>query len=964
MDPQETSRAALERDLEALREEVTRLRTALAEAERAVCCRREVFECHGDVVVLLDPFHCIRDLCPSAERVLVAPPGADLAGNLDPYLHERDRDAFHASLLELEAPPHRAEVMARLQTPGGFRWYEWRHAARVDGEGRIEAITCVGRDVTERKLSMDSVSDSEERYRELMDNVPVGVYQNTPGPDGRFVLANPAIAEMFGFACVDEFLEMPVSACYRDPAERERISNRLLAEGELEGIELELQRRDGTPFWGSVNAHVVRDARGEIVYFDGVIQDITARRETEEAIRRRDAILEAVSFAAAHFLRSDDWEEVINEALERLGRAAACHRAYVFEVRAEEEEVYCTIRHEWTDDASLSSEDNPGLQDFAMRAGGFGRWVDLLDRGETVAGNARDFPLPERDILAEYNIGAMLLAPIMVDKRWWGFIGFDEFGTTRDWSAQEQEALSTAAHAIGASIGRRRADANRLLMATLVEQSSEAVVVVSSARNVVFVNPGFTALTGYSPEEVLGKPSNFMQPAVADPARAAAMMPTALRGEVWRGRTDVRHKDGRMLVCEAAVTAITHHLQDEALFLVVQHDVGQQLQLEERLRQAHKLEALGTLAGGLAREFRSIINAATGWLELAAEELDSGTTAARHLARALRAHGRANDLVTQILTFSRSGDKVYAPVVIAPAVHEAMQLLRGGLPKGVNLETVIEPTNALVAVDPAHVKQIVTNLGMNAFRAMESKGGDLRVVLAEEGLSAEEVLQRPNLHPGPYVRLTVSDTGAGMDAAALAHVFEPFFTTSAPGEGSGLGLATVHGLVRGLGGDVFVESTLGEGTAFDVYFPVCGVAAPLDPEEAKDQAPLRGSERVIVVDDDAALVEMLQLGLGALGYDVYTFTQAKDALDAIREMPEDFDVLVTDQVMPVMTGLDLAAEVRDILPRLPFIIVSGYSDNLSSDRLQALGLGKPVTKPAGPRSIAAAIRAALDGADD
>jgi signal transduction histidine kinase len=338
--------------------------------------------------------------------------------------------------------------------------------------------------------------------------------------------------------------------------------------------------------------------------------------------------------------------------------------------------------------------------------------------------------------------------------------------------------------------------------------------------------------------------------------------------------------------------------------------------MEQRLRPAHHWQALGTLAGGIAHDFNNMLAAIMGYTELAALEFPPSSPTHTALHHALAAVHRAKDLVPQILLFSRQQPAGRAPLVLTSLLQEAVTFLRASLPATIELHLHLADTAGPVLADATQIHQVVMNLCTNAGYAMRETGGTLDMHLDGVEVDPAVAAPPPALPPGPYVRVTVRDTGPGMSPAVLARLFEPSFTTKAVGEGSGMGLAVVHGIVASHGGAVTVQSTPGQGATFTVYLPRLAQALAVPPAPAQIPLP-RGHERILLVDDEASVAEMGQRLLTRLGYEVVAYTSSREALDAFRGAPEGFDLLITDHTMPQMTGEALARAVRQIRPDLP-----------------------------------------------
>ncbi len=386
-------------------------------------------------------------------------------------------------------------------------------------------------------------------------------------------------------------------------------------------------------------------------------------------------------------------------------------------------------------------------------------------------------------------------------------------------------------------------------------------------------------------------------------------------------------------------------------------DITETKRLNERIRQAEKMEAIGSLAGGIAHDFNNILGGIIGYADMALAELPSGSYLEKHLSRILQASDRAKNLVRQILAFSRRGKELKSPQYLRPVIKEVVDLLRASLPSTITIKDTIVKDTLPVMADPTKIHEIVMNLCTNAAHAMNEKG-TLEIEYAEEEVATEIAGRTGGVSPGTYSVITVRDTGSGMDEATCAKIFDPFFTTKQPGQGTGMGLAVVFGIVQSHNGGVTVASAPGMGTTFKVYLPKCGET--VQTEKESDRRASGGRERILVVDDEEIMCELCTDMLTGLGYKVKAFTNSPAALEYFLNHPNSFDLVITDQTMPTLTGLELSMKLRELRPALPILIATGYSKTVDEHIALAAGISGYIDKPYRLRDIAHKIRAVLD----
>ena len=491
----------------------------------------------------------------------------------------------------------------------------------------------------------------------------------------------------------------------------------------------------------------------------------------------------------------------------------------------------------------------------------------------------------------------------------------------------------------------------------LFDLESDAIFLIrKDDGQILEVNRAAVELYGYSREELLSMKNTDLSAEPDKTTQATAKQNTTIPIRYHR------RKDGTTIVVE--ITASHFTWQNVDVHVAAIRDISFRLEaekenarLEKQLYQAQKMESIGKLAGGIAHDFNNILASIIGFTELSLEDVDRDSLVADNLREVFTAGTRARDLVKQILAFARESDEALKPIRVDTIVREVLKFIRSFVPSTIELRSKIE-SDAVIMGNPTQVHQIFLNLCTNAAQAMEEHGGILEVGLRGVSVDDQNVMFRAGLKPGPYLKATVSDTGDGIPQDIINSIFDPYFTTKAPGKGTGMGLAMVHGIVESYGGSIQVDSTPGQGTTFDIYLPVVNMPGEQIPDET-EVLPM-GTEHILLVDDEASIVDFGRKALERLGYLVTTRTDSLVALELFRARPDDFDLVISDMTMPHLTGDRLATEMMAIRPDLPVIIVTGYSNKISEDRAAGLGLKALAFKPIVMGDLARTVRKVLD----
>jgi PAS domain S-box-containing protein len=493
---------------------------------------------------------------------------------------------------------------------------------------------------------------------------------------------------------------------------------------------------------------------------------------------------------------------------------------------------------------------------------------------------------------------------------------------------------------------------------TLVESSSDAILMLDKERNIVSCNQAFLDLFGYERKELELRSIRMIH--LSDESFRSfgdAAYPAIERSGSYRTEWEFICKDGEIFPADTATSVIKSPNELTEGYVAIIRDITERKGFEARLRQTQKMESIGTLAGGIAHDFNNILSAIMGYTELALDSVEQDSQLYNNLQEVFHAGNRAKYLVKQILTFSRQTELERKPIQVRHIVNEALKLLRSSLPTTIEVRRNIQ-SDALAMADPTQIHQILMNLCTNAEHAMREKGGVLKVELEDVEHNEDFTASHPNMKPGAYINLTIGDTGHGMPPDVLERIFDPFFTTKETGEGTGMGLSVVHGIIGSYGGAITAYSEPGQGSTFKVYLPI--IERHKEPRAKAEESIPIGSECILFVDDESALANLGKQTLESLGYDVEIRTGSIEALKLFKNQPDRFDLVITDMTMPNMTGEDLAQELMRIKPNIPIILCTGFSAKIDDQKANAMGIRAFVLKPIVKQAIATTVRKVLD----
>ncbi len=960
-----------------------------------------------------------------------------------------------------------------VSTPAGRIFHVRGHPVYDDNEALIGVV--------EYGLDITGLRYSENRYRMIFMNSPIGIFRSTL--EGRFLEVNPALAEMLGYDSPDAVIR-EIShigeQLYSRIEDHQRIIREQLRLNDISHHVNQYRRKDGSWFTANLYLKTARDTEGRPVFFEGIVEDITKRVQAEEALQTATIGLETAVQAANVGLW--DWDLISN------------HVRYSSEWKKQigyEESEIGNGFEEWK--SRVHPDDLPSTIDhiqnrIASGAGGFQvefrfrhknetyRWIlaqasilkDETGRPMRVLGSHIDITqyksIQEKNrelqnrLQSLWNIAQMTeashqeLCNLVTEETqkltgsqysFFGFLSEDERiltiqawsrGTVFDCATAERfihfplesaglwaQAVITRKPFILNDVSRTHPRKKGLpeghvpvktMLSVPIVRQGKVVALASTANKEegytiddanqvqAFVSNIILLLEKRLSDEALGESESkykSIMEAMDDSVyicspdfRIEYMNPTFEKKMGRNAAGEICHmalynRDQRCPWCvhdkimqgetvnyelNNPVDGKTYNISDSPIVhmdrsvskLSLLRDISDIKKIHRHIQQTQKMEALGSLAGGIAHDFNNILFPITGMSEMLLEDLTPGSMVHKNAQSILAAGKRGNDLVKQILAFSRQSENRRISIHVQQVLKEAIRFVRATIPADIEIHRDIQADCGPVNADPTQIHQIAMNLITNAFHALEQTGGNIYIGLQEVDRRKEDTDLAP-LQPGPYAMITVSDTGCGIEPAVLDHIFEPYFTTKDKDKGTGLGLAVVYGIVQEHGGDIHVYSEVGKGTTVSVFLPVWEKSAETDAVEniSDDKT---GDEHILVVDDEKTIGQLIRQMLERLGYRVTLRFSSVEALQVFKENPDSFDLVFTDMHMPKMTGERLAAEVIALKPNIPIILCTGFSQKISEENAEALGVKGFLMKPVVKSELARMVRRVLDDANE
>ncbi len=768
---------------------------------------------------------------------------------------------------------------------------------------------------------------SEKKYRELYYNAQVGQVR-TALEDGKILECNDKLARILGYdsrkACMADYL---TSAHYVDAGVRDKIVKQLIEKGYIENVQAQLTKKDGTPIWVEFSGtHHPEDNFAEVA-----VSDITKRKLAQKRLKKSEEKFKTV----ADF--TFDWEEWIGPDGDYLYVSPSCERITGYAKDAFLTDSAILKKIVFPDDLDMV------LEHYAIKAHDR-RIHHFKFRIITKTGGIR-------------WIGHFC-QPVYDSKGNW--IG--KRCSNRDITEQQQSRLALLS--------------SQKQLQIIFDNAPSVMLLVNETLEILKINQTGLKAAGSAPNELaLDSIGNVFNCEVAFGTPKGCGYGDACKTCIIRRTVKQTFATGQQLkkieagfkvkrkdtVSEWIVLISTSPVKEppDKTVLITLDDITKLKEMEGHLQQAQKMESIGTLAGGIAHDFNNILSAIFGYSELILDQLEKETTLHGMQEQIFAAAGRAKNLVNQILLFSRQTVQKKGSVQPDLILKEAVKFLKASIPATIEIKYKISPDCGSILADPTQLHQVFMNLCTNAYHTMQKKGGTLGITLSTIHITPDDRLTGLlKIESGRYVKIEISDTGDGIDPAIIDKIFDPYFTTKSKGEGTGLGLSVVHGIIKNSKGHIKVYSEPGKGSSFQIYFPQ--IKTSQCNGGYNNEMPLsKGNERICLVDDEKMILVMMQVMLENLGYKISGFTRASEALKAFKDNPDTFDLIITDLTMPQMTGVELIRQVFDIDPDFPVILCSGFSEVMNREQAKTLGVKEFLSKPVLRSDMAHGIRKAL-----
>jgi len=783
-------------------------------------------------------------------------------------------------------------------------------------------------DITDSKQAMEALQTAEATYRNLFLNSQIGLFR-TDINTGFIIDANDAVARFLGYKDRGELFAQPfnIAERYVDNKDREKMLSLLKEHGEFKNVEARYRRNDGSIIWMRFSGKLVPE-KG---WLEGVSEDITKERLANEALHKSENRYRLIAENVADVI----WTMDMNLNFTYISPSIYKLRGYSVE------------------EAMAHSLDQVVTPDSIERMINiFTEKMSLIEFGDEKGFKPANFEVQQlcKDGSAIWaSINARILP------------GHDKqpasiLGITRDISEHKKVQAALL-------------ESNKKLFQTsshlsaVIENANVWLNVVDRDGNVVIWNKAAEQISGYSRDEVMshGKIWEWSYPDAEyrEEIFSKARMIIEQGGTLENFETTIRTKSNNSKIISWHSRNLADEKGEPIGSIALGRDVTATKLLEAELVQARKMESVGTMASGIAHDFNNILFMITGNAELAMEDISEWNPVYNNLKEIKSAGLRAAGIVNQLLNFSRKTDQEFKPIRAVTVIKDVIEFLRSTIPTTIEFRKQLPDIETTILGDPTQINQMMINLCINASQAMEATGGILDIAVENITLDETTVERHSDLAPGDYLKITIIDTGPGIEPQTMGRIFDPYFTTKGVGKGSGMGLAVVHGIVKNHNGTITVDSQPGEGATFTILFPVIYEKPEMN-VPVSDKIPRGNGEKILYIDDEVSIAKMVEQMLERQGYSVEAQTSPATALELFLSQPDAFDLVITDMTMPQMTGVQLSEKLKEVRPDIPVIICSGHSALIDEEKAKTIGIDGYVMKPLVMRDIAKSIRNVLD----
>ncbi len=818
--------------------------------------------------------------------------------------------------------PYEVSVHAK---DGRKVWFEVK-TRTMFRDGKAVGVHGSARDITEKKRLQEELREAQERYRAFIEEAQDLIIETDAR--GRYTYVNPATAALTGYS--EEELIGKSSLSLVAPEYREAAKELYESQGReryaFTYVELPYMAKNGARFWLGARTHLIVED-GEIKGARCIARDVTERKKAEDALKEREAKYKEL-YRMVRLMCDNSPDMIWAKDLE--GRFIFANRALCEKLlgATDTDEPVGKTDMFFAERERLSHPDDPSWHTF----GEICIDSDAVIREERAPRRFDEFG----NVKGKFLFLDVFKAPMLDEQG--QMIGV--VGSAREVTEQ------------------KRQEEERARLITAINQTADSIVITDSRGVIQFVNPAFEKITGYTKEEAIGKTPRILKSGKHSPEFYKKLWLTLRAKKAWTGRFINRKKDGSLYEEDATITPVRDSSGRVVSYVAVKRDVTQESMLQKELLHAQKMEALGTLAGGIAHDLNNILQVVLGYCQILQAKL-TDEASRKGLSAVTAATRRAGDLVSRVLTFSRKMETDARPLDLNDQIRRVHELLFRTIPKMVDIRLELADNLHLIQGDPLQIEQVLMNLSVNAAHAMPD-GGVLTIRTQNVTLGIDFCARHPEAFPGDYALMTVTDTGAGMEEEVLSRIFEPFFTTKKIGEGTGLGLSIVYGIMASHKGFIRCESQPGAGTTFSLYFPkLQEVVEDVSVQEAA--ANLSGCETILLVDDEDEVVSLAGEAFAGYGYTLYTARTGEEALQLYQEYGKKIDLIVLDLVMPGMGGRRCLKELREMDPTVRVLVASGFATEETVRQVLKSGAVAFLRKPFEFEELLAQIRAILDG---